>query len=212
MFWAATVETIVTLVGVTLVWFTLKATWDAKDEAKRAADAAHATIEQAERHARQELRAYVSAEPNFLVAFDEEHFASARAEIKNLGQTPAHGVSTITAIDVLPYPLPEAFAFPAIQGNRSAPATLFPGKDLVSSGTSGRFFTSEEIKSIRDGSARVYVFGSTAYRDIFGQPHETQFSRSVKADPDTLTKLTSNYKPSDLRLQFQTHEQHNDAT
>jgi hypothetical protein len=66
----AGLETLVTLSGVILVYRTLKAAWATRGEAKRAADAAHATLAHMQTNAQLELRAYLSVEPMGITALD----------------------------------------------------------------------------------------------------------------------------------------------
>ena len=63
---------------------------DAAIYAEQAAKAARDALTQDEKNAVHELRAYVSASPQFIVAFSAQSFAGVKYLIKNHGDTPAH--------------------------------------------------------------------------------------------------------------------------
>lgn len=164
------------------------------------------------RSARQQLRAYVSGRPKFIYSFDANFLASALIEIKNVGQTPAYHLTQRSEISVYPHPLPLDHRFPDLTSEPSPPVALFPGVDFDGTKTASRLFSTEEIERIRTQSAKIYIYGKIMYRDAFRKRRWTTFASSVGADDDTLTKLTSNYGPTDLKITWHHASLGNDAT
>ncbi len=176
MFWAATFEAGITGYGVFLVARTLKATWATKDEAKRAADAAHSTLEQSERHARQQLRAYLSMAPDSLGGLYEGGTANIGFLPTNHGQTPAYSVKHTFKIAVIVSDHPRTEKLPPATTEISTEFTVFPdGPDKTWFGTE-QAFTAEEIQAIAAGLAKVHIWGTTRYRDAFDKDRYVNFS------------------------------------
>jgi len=59
-----------------------------------------------------------------------------------------------------------------------------------------------DIAAVRSGAKRIYIFGITHYGDVFRLRRKTRFGASVRADPQTLLSLTSNYGQADLAVNF----------
>lgn len=161
---------------------------------------------------RRQLRAYVSAQPNFISSSDGNTFPWANFELKNGGQTPAKNMSHCATIQAMPYPLPQDYVVPTIENSPSPATILPPGTPLVGTVTALRPFSPDEIDGIQNGSRRIYVYGILKYQDVFGKWRTTNFGSSVKADADALVKLTTNYLPSDLKISFEVTRALNDFT
>jgi len=170
------------------------------------------TTIRADRTSRAELRAYVSGEPNFIVAFDATNFSGGRFAIKNVGQTPALKVRSRATVEIFPEPLPPNYAFPEITNPFFPAGTVFPGSDFTGTVRATRLFTQNEIDAVRAFQASPYIYGTIEYIDIFGTPHETRFSRRAVGDQQNVDKLVQAWKPSDLEIRFATTEQHNETT
>jgi hypothetical protein len=164
------------------------------------------------RSARRQLRAYVSAVVDFMFSFDDNHLSSASFTMKNVGQTPAYRLTHRTRIIIAPEPLPQGFKFSKLTGPGSPPIVLFPNVPFNGTKTADRLFSTSEIASIRENTSRIYIYGEIRYRDVFGRRRWTKFSQFVSADIDTLSKLTSNYGPSDLKITFRHTSVGNDAS
>jgi hypothetical protein len=173
MFWVGLLELIVTLVGVGLVWRTLKATWATKDEAKRAADSAadavtkaQDTMEQAERHARQELRAYFSISKRECSIPTAAGFTQIRLKIKNCGSTPAYRFHQSLSAWVDTYPIP--LNRPSIRDGIKFRGKLYigPGEEIRQQ-SRVRIFEAD-IPEIRAGKKAIWCSGVIHYRDAFG--------------------------------------------
>jgi hypothetical protein len=170
------------------------------------------TVRVMRRSARQQLRAYVSGDPNFMFAFDEAHLPRSSHSLRNVGQTPAYDLTHRSAIVVAPHPPPRGYRFPPLTGISFAPPiVLFPGLPFTGTTAALRCFSANEIAGIRKQTSRIYIIGEIRYRDAFRRWRWTRFAASVVADEDTLVKLSSNYRPSDLKLNFERAPVGNDA-
>lgn len=169
------------------------------------------TINHARVSSEHELRAYVSAEPTFVVAFDATHFAGAKVKLKNHGASPARQLNHRIEIGLLPYPFQPGDTLPELSDGASAPTVLFPGAELEGNKTAKRLFTVDEIAAIKAATKAVCIYGEVAYLDIFNQPRWTKFCSYVAADGPTLEKLASAYVPKDLEVKFAIAPMGNDA-
>jgi hypothetical protein len=61
-------------------------------------------------------------------------------------------------------------------------------------------------------SAQLCIYGEIFYEDAFGAGQVTRFCSLVRANVDTMTKLTSKYAPSDLEIAFEAAPMGNTAT
>ena len=168
-------------------------------------------IRQQERHARQELRAYVSATPFHIFSFDDKNRAVAKFKMRNVGQTPAFDVFHESGVQIVNSAIPDDFDFP-LGGPQGVPFTLFPGEAMDGSRTTERVFTADEIAKIRTGEAKIIIYGTVHYRDAFGERWQTDFSRTVEATTEILRKLSSKYGLEDLKITYEVTERHNGAT
>lgn len=157
----------------------------------------------ADKNAARQLRAYVSLVPNFAVAFGEQSLARGKFLIENTGVVPARRVRSRGDIIVGPNPLPEDYEFPKIRMPYGIPMAAFRGNKYAGEVTASRLFTASEIEEIRTERKRVYIYGECLYDDGFGVERFTKFSAAIWASLDHLSKLTSNYLPSDLVVEFQ---------
>jgi hypothetical protein len=158
-----------------------------------------------------QLRAYVSVTLNFMGSSDSTTLPYAGYEIKNCGATPARDVFTNVHIAAFDYPAPKDFGFPAILDKPQPRTSIFPGAAVTGNGAAVKSFTNAEISAIVAGTKRIYVYGITRYKDMFGIGRVTRFGATIKADATTLASLTSNYGPSDLKVQFEHVSELNDA-
>jgi hypothetical protein len=160
-----------------------------------------ATIRIMQKSAQRQLRAYVSGDPEFVVAFDESTPTSIRYAIRNVGQTPALAMRQSAEIVLCPFPLPTGYQFSPILSEPSPPIVLFPNVPVIGVKES-RLFSTAEIADIRNRIVKIYIIGRIEYQDVFRKRHSTTFCAGIDADNDTLIKLTSYYRPPDLKISF----------
>jgi len=147
--------------------------------------------------ARRQLRAYVfpvyahirdvrASRPNFVI------------DIKNFGQTPAYGLRMKTALQSGSYPLDRELV-PDVQSS-IATAQLAPQAALFDDIALNHSLSANEISTLAEGSAAIYLFGEIEYFDIYKARRWTTF-RMLLGGPDGV--------PAHGRLGY--HEQGNDA-
>jgi hypothetical protein len=163
----------------------------------------------AEETTQRQLRAYVSAMPEFISSFDATHAPRVRFRIQNSGTTPANDVRYRFGVAALP---DGDFRLPASAADFSALGVLFPKAEL--SGASQRETTLDvaAVAALHDGTARLYCFGEIDYVDAFMHPRTTRFCHEVCADRENWLKLTSGYGPDDLKIEFRVAPFGNTAT
>jgi hypothetical protein len=170
------------------------------------------TIRSQEDNAKRQLRAYVSALPEFIYAFGENEFPRARFKIHNTGATPAHFVQYRGNVVIVSEPLVVGHRFPELESSFSAPVAAFPNLPFLGRIQARDRFTKTDIIGVRTGSARIYVYGEVLYIDAFSEVQTTRFCASLAADSATLVKLTSRYEPDDLKIEFEAAPMGNTTT
>ena len=132
-----------------------------------------------------QMRAYLSVRFGGLVKQDNAtpYPFEVRMILANTGHTPAHEVSYSAAVDILPVPLPDDFAFPY----RDAPEVttsagmLGPQQIFSMQARLDRMLTADEINEISAGiGRRLHIYGTVRYRDAFGEARYTNFSQRVE--------------------------------
>lgn len=201
------------IVGVmgllTTIYYTGRATY----AASQAANSARAAVAVAQDTATRELRAYVSAYPDFIYSFGVGGFPTARFKIHNTGATPAHRLNHRADVIVVSEPMPVGYRFPRLTVNTTPPIVAFPDLPMNGVVIGSVAMTKADIDRIVDGTARIYVFGQIFYADGFAtEERVTQFCAFVSANRATLQKLTRNYEPDDLKVSFTAAPEGNDAT
>jgi hypothetical protein len=133
--------------------------------------------------ARRQLRAYLFLDPgkNFSIARGASTTATIEIEIhvKNLGATPAHGVTVESwmALDV--WPPPESFSFKGPPDERGrTQSVVAPGAVVHYHTGTARPMTPEELADVQSGNRSVYVYGRIEYLDVFNKPHWTNFCQA----------------------------------
>ena len=154
----------------------------------RSAQAAIDSVELTRQRWAQQMRAYVTVIVNQAVYQDRANNIrfGIMPMMANHGHTLAHNVRYKATAEILPFPLPEHIALnlppnlPWVAG-----AVLGPQQNFVMNATVHDFVPHPEVQSIMAGqNRRVYIWGTIAYRDQFGDEHETDFSQSVVWLPD----------------------------
>jgi hypothetical protein len=130
-----------------------------------------------------QMRAYLSVRIGGGVYQDRA--ANLRFEVRpmliNTGFTPAHKVAYAAKADVLPFPLADDFAFPALEKPRSVFGLLAPQQNLTMNAMMQRdFFDDDEVEDIKRGrERRLYIWGTVVYEDVVGQPRYTNFAHNI---------------------------------
>jgi hypothetical protein len=199
---------IIALAAIAIALFT-GSLWVATARLWRATDR---LVKGAEDTAQRQLRAYVTGIPEFMFSFDEEHLPYVKFRVHNSGLTPAKDVRHRTEINTLPHHIEPGMTLPPPSGPFSAPFVLFPHTDFFGTKRRDAVFDRATIAAIRSEAVCIYVYGEIEYVDAFGSKQSTTFCQAVRADADTLTKLTSLYGPSDLKLTFEIAPMGNKAT
>jgi hypothetical protein len=149
--------------------------------ANRRAEATEKTYDLAAETSRSQLRAYVS----FLGVSTQNAFEKNMASslnYKNVGQTPALGLITLTdaaiisssGSDVKP---PRTYS--TSYGGDNEP-TIALGGGIAGSDPVNRTFKEAELDELRAGSKLYVVWGVIYYSDVFGKNHYTRFCRYFK--------------------------------
>lgn len=193
MFWVGFGELIVTGAGVFLVWRTLKASWAAAREAKRAADAANASLNHAKESTERQLRAYVGIDSikleitSDILTYEPTDLTSQNIifpdflaiTVKNYGETPAKNVQTRVAIGRGPHLLamPSDYDYDAVFSQPVQTGNIITRTYL-------NRMQAESIKSPIDPrhvwatkakEAGLVVYGRIYYTDVFDKNWSTKF-------------------------------------
>jgi hypothetical protein len=149
-------------------------------EARRLADLTEHLITDGRQSSERQLRAYVSIDKASVAAIG--HTLRAVIELRNSGQTPAHDLTTRTRVSThaagevfIPPPLGDAELSKMIVG----PGTIVsPESELEIPADNTAVLT-----ALQNGTAVIYVFGRTEYRDVFDKPRHLDFRlRSVRVE------------------------------
>ncbi len=163
-----------------------------------------------ERHSERQLRGYISAAPDYIFDFSPTQLVTIRYTITNHGLTPAYKVSNAAIVDILSYPLPLDYPFPAtVPPERSQ--TLNPQEFFYGRTTAARLFTASEISdAVTNNGSRIYIFGTLNYVDAFGKKRQTTFCRSAVGSPN-LAAVGAGGTQSRVDITYEICDQHNDA-
>lgn len=156
----AFLEMLVTGAGVWLVYRTLYHT-------KRAADAAHATVQSMESTSARQLRAYVHVWRCTMSI--SEGAAHVRVRLENAGSTPAYKASGYATVWVDTFPTPQ-----------NIPTTKPKlGTDIGPGGKMTMWrrtpISDAEMKRVTEGTHVIWVTGILDYQDAFKQPRHVDF-------------------------------------
>jgi hypothetical protein len=130
-----------------------------------------------------QLRAYMSVV--FLACLQQDRTKDFKFEVQsnlqNNGNSPAIAASTASALRVLPFPLPADVDLTVPFVDFDAAANFPPHSAPMYIRTIlPDFLTEEEIAEIKAGDKkRLYVYGTTKYKDVFGESHFTNFCWSI---------------------------------
>jgi hypothetical protein len=172
------------------------------------------TVNMMDDTAERQLRAYVSAIPNHIFAFNETTTVCIRYTISNHGLTPAYDMTSLARVDVLPYPLPPNWPFENPPANiaRMSESVVYSDKPDFARTYMRRILTRDEIEQvIKADECRIYVYGLIRYIDAFKKPHTSRFCYSVIGG-NFLAEVTSGKLIDYVSdMIFEAADQHNDA-
>ena len=140
-------------------------------------------VKSAEKTAERQIRAYVSVKVGY--SFNQGGKNKLKFEFRpiltNVGQTPAFETEVISALKVLPYPLPSDYDFslPSSNDGRSI-MTLGMQQERFTSIVFDRKLSFRELRQIKKASEkRLYVYGIVKYKDVFGRRRHTNYCYSI---------------------------------
>lgn len=166
----------------------------------------------AEDTARRQLRAYISAVPNYVYFSTGTSRITITTQIINHGQTPASEVCTVGIVRICPYPLPNDFPFPDMPSTKNKGRSVrHPNAKNFSFKVSGEGFSElEKDNAIRGETSRIYIFGITTYVDIFNKECFTKFCSSIVGG-DNLRKAANGEEIKEGGIGFEPTERYNEA-
>ena len=129
-----------------------------------------------------QMRAYLSVTYNITVPQNEEtkQPPEIRLHLFNTGNTPASRVSYKANAAMLPFPLPDDFAFPIDEHPVNSEGVLGHGQSNMISCALPSLLSAEQIDQVTDGRLnKLYIWGIVTYQDVFNYSRETRFSQSV---------------------------------
>jgi hypothetical protein len=132
-----------------------------------------------------QLRAFVSV--GFRTCIEQDVSARRKFElqsdISNNGATPAIGANTASTMRVLPVPLPSDADLTLPIEDYEAAANLAPHRTVFIRTYPPTVLSDAEVAEIKSGTTKaLYIYGTTRYKDVFGEPHFTNFCWAIAWD------------------------------
>ncbi|MFO0765750.1 MAG: hypothetical protein U0231_02950 [Nitrospiraceae bacterium] len=127
------------------------------------------------------------------VALKEAVSPRVRETIKNIGRTPAYNDSIQAHITITDYPLTKSFEKLTCPPDDHQPdkRRWFLGKVPRLETVREAPLTAEEVGAIQTAKSALYFHGTVCYRDIFHEPHRTDFCMFWKWDAGRLSPSLS---------------------
>ena len=150
--------------------------------ANRRAEATEKTYDLAAESSRNRLRAYVSVLGISTQNAFEKNMSSS-LNYKNVGQTPALGLRTMTDVVIISSSgsdVKPPRTYPTSYGGDNKSTIALGGGIAASDPFNNRAFKETELEEFRAGSKLYVVWGVLYYSDIFGKDHYTRFCRYFK--------------------------------
>lgn len=198
MFVCSVVGAIATAIGIIFVWRTLRATWATLAQAQRAAVAAELTLGSMEDTARKQLRAYITSSNGAAGANPEASGIRYEFEVvfKNSGVTPAQNYRNIMRVTPCGTNVPNGFNFELPYPPTHSISTVGPGLDERLRAST--LVIGESLQDFQNGSARLHVYATANYDDIYGTPHISRYSALVRiVGNQAVWEKTREYNSSD---------------
>lgn len=137
-----------------------------------------------QQEAKLELRAYVDVRALGPTALKEGLSPRVRETVQNTGRTPAYNDVIQAAITVADYPLSKPFERLTcpVEDLQADKRKWFLGKGPRVDTVRDAPLTAEEVTAIQTAKSALYFHGTVCYRDIFHEPHRTDFCMFWKWD------------------------------
>jgi hypothetical protein len=143
--------------------------------------------------AKRQLRAYIDVRPQGMSAIEEGLVPRVHDSFHNIGRTPAYDNGSFSRILVREYPLTRTLVNDECRYVAPDPKA---GKWFI--GTPKRPgiardspLTAAEVGAIKGGNSAIYFHGRVCYRDIFNEPHRTDFCLYWKWDAGRISPSLS---------------------
>lgn len=123
-------------------------------------------------------RAYVYVSPFYVEGIEANSKPKIKLSINNAGRTPAHSARIYTSIEFVKYPIDKNATFASIPKDMAAPpqTTIFPSTPVGAPVIAPKALLDSSIKLIKqDNVARIAVWGTIIYWDVFHFQHHTNF-------------------------------------
>jgi hypothetical protein len=150
--------------------------------------------------ANRQLRAYVSVDGATVSHFGDTVVPpEAHVILKNSGQTPAYEIRGWIAMKMAEFPFNGTLEnFGSLQ---SFPSVIGSGGSVHGIIATNRSLSTDENKSVSDGTGALFVWGEFTYQDAFKAPHYTRFRMffggSAGIRPDGLMMTTKDGNDAD---------------
>lgn len=167
---------------------TVAGSTESTNQAKRAAKAMEESAQAAKtssekviilvERTNQQLRAYLSVQIGTGIYQDANLLFEVRPQLVNVGQTPALKVRYAAKTDILPFPLPKDFAFPALHEPGATFGVLAPHQNFIMNAAINRRLSDEQAQAVKPclGNERLCIWGTVFYDDAFGNARHTNFA------------------------------------
>ncbi|MBS7554555.1 hypothetical protein KHC23_12920 [Ancylobacter dichloromethanicus] len=165
---ASWVSVIFTAIGLSLLYWTLRATREAVREAEKASRAAVEAVDVTRTIGEAQVRAYVTAKDCRLSACAIGAKLRVKIGFINNGATPARSVDVRGSIIFAAFPQAanHPYVLHSLPGNTAGLAPNIPGATEI---RRFKIFTAEEHQSLVEGKGAFYVHVVVSYLDVFGR-------------------------------------------
>jgi hypothetical protein len=121
-----------------------------------------------------------------------------RPRIVNTGFTPARAVFFTSVARVFPFPLPDEIDLTLPIEDSAGAGTINAGQFYFVRAVLDRILPEDELTALKTtGDHRIYVYGRVQYRDVFGDPHFTNFCQFVLWERDDLITYINSRRHND---------------
>jgi hypothetical protein len=165
---------------------------DAASAMRYTAGVSEAAMNAAQKSSERQLRAYVHVYEITRAEEWEDQFRVG-INVKNYGQTPAYGVVIRALAGQGPWP--DVKEIPGMKeglrqiGDLKERMVLGPSANALMSYGLKENISEDAMKSIREGTAAMYIYGFIKYVDAFGETRHTYFNYAYERDALVTTRL-----------------------
>ena len=143
--------------------------------------------------AKRQLRAYIDVRPQGIGAIEEGLVPRVHDSFHNIGRTPAYDNGSFSRILVMEYPLTRRLVNDECRHVTPDPkaGNWFIGTPKRPGVARESPLTAAEVEAIKGGKSAIYFHGRVCYRDIFNEPHRTDFCLFWKWDAGRMSPSLS---------------------